>query len=87
MLAVLLMLALTASAQTGREQDVLSIPAYPGEATGIQSHRMYVDAQDLARITNGSLILALPIGPPSELACAGHSRCSLRRSECGRGHG
>jgi hypothetical protein len=76
MLAVLLMLVVTAPAQTRREREVLSIQGSPGEAAVIQfQNRMYVDVQDLARITNSSLrfdgeriILALPVGQPSELA-------------------
>ena len=78
MLAVLLMLVVTAPAQTRREREVLSIQGYPGEAAVIQfQNRGYVDIQDLARITNGSLrfdgeriMLALPVGQPSELAGA-----------------
>lgn len=78
MLAVLLMLVVTAPAQTRREREVLSIQGYSGEATVIQfQNRAYVDVQDLARITNGSLrfdgeriILTLPVGQPSELAGA-----------------
>jgi hypothetical protein len=78
MLAVLLVLVVTAPAQTRREREVLSIEGYPGEATVIQfQNRAYVDVQDLARITNGSLrfdgeriILALPVGQPSGLAGA-----------------
>jgi hypothetical protein len=54
-LAILPMLVLTAPAQTRREREILSIQAYPAEATAIQfQNRVYVDVRDLARTTNGS---------------------------------
>ncbi len=54
--AVLLIMVSTAPAQTQREREVLSIEGYPGEATVVQlQSRAFVDVQDLARITNGSL--------------------------------
>lgn len=71
---VLLMMAGAAPAQTGHNREVLSIEGYPGEATVMRSQgRTYVDVQDLARITNGSLrfekdrsILTLPRSDASE---------------------
>ncbi|MBZ5647710.1 MAG: hypothetical protein LAN37_10855 [Acidobacteriia bacterium] len=56
LLGVLLMMVVAAPAQTRREREVLSIEGYPGEATVIQFQgHAYVDVQELARITNGSL--------------------------------
>src|ERR1017187_434731 len=67
--AVLLMVAM-ATAQSQREREALSVQGYQGQANVIryQGH-VFVDAQELAQITNGSLsfeknriILTLP-GP------------------------
>ena len=66
--AMLLMLAM-AMAQTQREREALSVQGYQGQATVIRNHgRVFVDVQDLAQITNGSLsfeknriILTLPV--------------------------
>jgi len=56
LVAVLLMMVAVAPAQTQREREVLSIEGYSGEANVIHSQgRVFVDVQDLARITNGSL--------------------------------
>src|SRR5271166_3566084 len=67
--AVLLMVAMT-TAQSQREREALSVQGYPGQASVIRYQgRVFVDAQELAQITNGSLsfeknrvILTLP-GP------------------------
>ena len=67
--AVLLMVAM-AMAQSQREKEALSVQGYAGQASVIRYQgRMFVDAQALAQITNGSLsfeknriILTLP-GP------------------------
>jgi len=67
--AVLLMVAMT-TAQSQREREALSVQGYPGQASVIRYQgRVFVDAQALAQITNGSLsfeknrvILTLP-GP------------------------
>ena len=70
----------SAPAQTQRKREVLSVQGYPGQAAVMQSQgRTYVDLQDLARITNGTLrfergriILTLPCcdtsAPTSESA-------------------
>ena len=71
---VLLMMAVAAPAQTGHSREVLSIEGYPGEVTVIKLQgRGYVDVQELARITHGSLrfekdrsILTLPRSDASE---------------------
>ncbi len=67
--AVLLMVAM-AMAQSQREREALSVQGYQGQANVIRYQgRVFVDAQELAQITNGSLsfeknriILTLP-GP------------------------
>ena len=51
-----LLMVVMAAAQTQRESEVLSIQGYEGQANVIRNHeRMFVDVQDLAQITNGSL--------------------------------
>jgi len=53
--AVLLMVSM-AMAQSQRESEALSVQGYQGQATVIRSHGcVFVDLQDLARITKGSL--------------------------------
>src|SRR5208337_2260209 len=83
--AVLLMVAMAAG-QSQREREALSVQGYQGQASVIryQGH-VFVDAQELAQITNGSLsfeknriILTLP-GPDgssssSEVHTSGFSR-------------
>jgi hypothetical protein len=55
-LTVVMVLAVVASAQTQHQKEVLSLQGYPGQATVLQFQgRAFVDVQDLARITNGSL--------------------------------
>jgi hypothetical protein len=64
----LLMTLLLASAQTQRQREMLSIQGYPGEVNVLRSQgHVFVDVQELARITNGSLsfennriVLAIP---------------------------
>jgi hypothetical protein len=52
----MLMSAVMALAQTHVERETLSVPGYQGQATVIRNQgRMFVDVQDLARITKGSL--------------------------------
>ena len=52
----ILMSAVMALAQTQFERETLSVQGYQGQATVIRSHgRVFVDLQDLVRITNGSL--------------------------------
>ncbi len=71
--AVLLMVAL-AMAQSQRAREALSVEGFQGQATVIRNHgRAFVDVQDLARITKGSLsfeedriILTLPQNDASE---------------------
>ena len=71
---VLLMMAVAAPTQTGHNREVLSIEGYPGEVTVIKLQgRGYVDVQELARVTNGSLrfekdrsVLTLPRSDASE---------------------
>jgi hypothetical protein len=71
--AVLLLMVLTAPAQTQQSSEVSSIDAYSGKAKVVRSQgRMLVDLEDLARITKGSLrfegnriILILPSDVPT----------------------
>jgi len=52
----LLMIVVVASAQTQRSQEILSVQGYAGAASVVRlQNRDFVDVQDLARITNGSL--------------------------------
>lgn len=52
----ILMSAVMALAQTQVLRETLSVQGYQGQATVIRNHgRVFVDAQDLARITRGSL--------------------------------
>ena len=51
-----LLMVVMATAQTQREREVLSVQGYEGQANLIRNEgRMFVDVQDLAEITNGSL--------------------------------
>jgi hypothetical protein len=76
LILVALLMAVMAQAQTQRHREALSVQGYPGEATVVQLQgRVFVDVQDLARITKGSLsfeknriILMLARGDGSELA-------------------
>jgi hypothetical protein len=90
-LVALLMMVVMAQAQTERPREALSVQGYPGQATVVQLQgRAFVDVQDLARITKGSLsfegdriILTLPRGDASQLASdtgdrAGFSRPFMR---------
>ena len=55
-LGAILMSALMALAQTQVPRETLSVQGYQGQATIIRNHgRVFVDVQDLARITKGSL--------------------------------
>lgn len=52
----ILMSAVMALAQTQVQKQTLSVQGYQGQATVIRNHgRVFVDVQDLARITKGSL--------------------------------
>jgi len=52
----LLMSPIMALAQTQAQRETLSVQGYQGQATVIRNHgRVFVDLQDLARITKGSL--------------------------------
>jgi len=52
----MLMSAVMAQAQTPVQRETLSVQGYQGQATVIRNHgRVFVDVQDLARITKGSL--------------------------------
>jgi hypothetical protein len=52
----ILMSAVMARAQTPFQRETLSVQGYQGQATVIRNHgRVFVDVQDLARITKGSL--------------------------------
>ena len=72
----MLMSAVMALAQTQVQKETLSVQGYQGQATVIRNHgRVFVDVQDLARITKGSLsfeedriILALAPSDASEPA-------------------
>src|SRR5690349_18186636 len=51
-----LLMVVMAAAQTQREREVLTVQGYEGQANVVRNHeRMFVDVQDLARITRGSL--------------------------------
>ena len=66
--AALLMVVVMASAQTRREEETLSIQGFAGEANVVRLRgRVFVDLEDLARITNsalsfesGRMLLTLP---------------------------
>jgi hypothetical protein len=72
----LLMWVAVAQAQTQRQKEALSVQGYPGQALVVQLQgRVFVDLEELARITNGSLsfekdriVLTLPHGDASEPA-------------------
>jgi hypothetical protein len=72
--AVLLIVAM-AMAQSQRAREALSVQGYEGQASVIRSQgRVFVDAQALAQITNGSLsfeknriVLTLPLADGSSL--------------------
>src|ERR1700756_1740372 len=52
----MLMLAVMPVAQTQVQRETLSVQGYQGQATVMRSHgHVFVDVQDLARITKGSL--------------------------------
>ena len=54
--ATLLMAVVMASAQTQREEETLSVQGFAGEANVIRRQgRVFVDVEDLARITNSSV--------------------------------
>jgi hypothetical protein len=56
LVGTLLMSAVMAPAQTQVQKETLSVQGYRGQATVIRNHgRVFVDVQDLARITKGSL--------------------------------
>jgi hypothetical protein len=58
MVGAALIIVVMAVAQTKREREVLSVQGYEGHANLIRYQgRVFVDAEDLARITNGSLSL------------------------------
>jgi len=67
---LLLLMVITALAQTQSPGETLSVQGYAGQASVIRSQgRLLVDAQDLARITNGSLSfeknrITLTLPPP-----------------------
>ena len=71
LVAVLLTIVIAAPAQTQRRPEALAVEGYAGEASVIRFQgRAYVDVQELARITNGSLrferermVLALEAAP------------------------
>ena len=75
LVAVLTMVFMT-SAQTQRQGEKLSIEGYPGEVNVVRSQgRLFVDVEELARITNGSLsflnnriILAIPASDSTQPA-------------------
>ena len=79
MVGAVLMMVVMAMAQTQRQRETLSIEGYTGQANVIRLQgRVFVDAQDVARITNGSLsfeksriILTLPRGESAEPAADG----------------
>ena len=91
MVGAVLMMVVMAMAETQRQREVLSVQGYPGQANVLRSQgHLFVDVQDLARITNGSLsfesgriVLTLPNGEASkqaadENATSGFSRSFMR---------
>jgi hypothetical protein len=59
LIGTVMMLLVMASAQTQHETEELSIQGCPGQANVIRLQKgVFVDVQDLARITNGSLSFA-----------------------------
>lgn len=78
---------LTMSAQTQRQREKLSIDGYPGEVNVVRSQgHVFVDVQDLARMTNGSLsfeqnriVLAIPPGDGSQPASYDASKNGFSR--------
>src|SRR5271165_240817 len=92
MLGAVLLMVVMAGAQSQSEREVLSVQGYHGQASVIRYQgRLFVDAQDLAQITSGSLrfeknriILTLP-GPDgssssSEAHTSGFSRPFIKAS-------
>jgi hypothetical protein len=86
LLALLILVAL-AQAQTQRQRETLSVQGYPGQVPVIELQgRVFVDLQELARITNGSLsferdriILTLPGGDAPEPAGAAARKSGFSR--------
>ena len=84
---LLVMVVAAAPTQTGQDREILSIEGYPGEMTVIKLQgRGYVDVQELARVTNGSLrfekdrsILTLPRSDASELSSEKPKRSGFSR--------
>jgi len=91
-LAVLLMVVAMAQAQTQRQNEAFSVQGYPGQTSVVQFQgRKFVDLEDLARITNGSLsfeasriVLALPgidaLKPAADAAAAPMFSTPFRRA-------
>jgi hypothetical protein len=85
--AALLMIVVIASAQTEREPETLSVQGYDGEANVIRLHgRVFVDVEELARITNSSLhfergrtVLILSNGDGSKAAAGDTSQSGFSR--------
>jgi hypothetical protein len=81
----MLMSAVMAPSQTQVQRETLSVQGYPGQATVIRNHgRMFVDVQDLARITKGSMSfeedrITLTLAPSD--ACE-PARDTARSPEC-----
>jgi len=75
MVGAVLMMVVIAMAQSPLDREALSVEGYQGQANVIRYQgRVFVDAQDLARITNGSLsfkknkiVLTLP-GPDGSMS-------------------
>jgi hypothetical protein len=87
MIAVLLMMVVMASAQTRREEETLTIQGFAGEANVVRLQgRVFVDLEDLVRITNSSLtfergrtILTLPHVDDSESTADGAGQSGFSR--------
>ncbi len=85
---VALMMTTTAPAQTQRQREALSVQGCSGQTNVIRFQgRVFVDVQDLARITNGSLsfnggnlALTLPACQPSEQGDADAGKTGFSRS-------
>jgi hypothetical protein len=87
MIAAMLMLVLVASAQTERQEKTLSVQGFAGETNVVRLRgRVFVDLEDLVRITNSSLsfergrtVLILPHGDTSETVAGDTSQSGFSR--------
>lgn len=87
MVAAWLMLVIVASAQTQHREETLFVQGFAGEASIVRLQgRVFVDLEDLVRITNSSLnfergrtVLVLPNGDASQVAAGDTSQSGFSR--------